>query len=506
MSTALREVFARFTTRFDDRALKRGERVTNSLEASLKRLGMALVAYVGFNAVRGMITGFQQAGDELDKTSKVIGISTQALQAWRHAANLSGVDAQSFNTGLIRLQRNMYEAQRGSATAQEAFSKLGISVTGADGQLRSADEILREMADPLSQLESSTERVALLNVLMGRSGARIGPLFAQGAAGVNEMLGELERYGGGISQEAIQASADLTDAQARLDLAWTSLKSKVAVVLLPALQRLVETFTALVRDGRLLKALLATGLAVAARTLAIRFAALGTAGAVAGLKTMMGWAGIALVLAGIVLLADEVITTLEGGDSMLRRMAESAGEWMQAQKSAMEQWISDTRRADGLWAHIADNMRAVQTIMDTLGEKALRFMGFGDELDRVREAQEPNRQNLLDRTGGAVDINTAQGRAQAMDLLRNPERFDEVVAGARAAGRVRPGDIGGAFEAARAEGAAIRATAGAPVVSGQISIGDITINEASDAEQTRRVISEEMDRANREMVEALVPE
>ena len=130
MSTALREVFARFTTRFDDRALKRGERVTNSLEASLKRLGMALVAYVGFNAVRGMITGFQQAGDELDKTSKVIGISTQALQAWRHAANLSGVDAQSFNTGLIRLQRNMYEAQRGSATAQEAFSKLGISVTG----------------------------------------------------------------------------------------------------------------------------------------------------------------------------------------------------------------------------------------------------------------------------------------------------------------------------------------------------------------------------------------
>ena len=111
---ALREVFARFTTSFDARALVAGGAAVNATTAALQRLGGILAGGALFYGVSRFVRSSVELGDELDKSSKTLGISTQALQAWRHAAELSGVNQEQMNGSLVRFQRSAYDASRGS--------------------------------------------------------------------------------------------------------------------------------------------------------------------------------------------------------------------------------------------------------------------------------------------------------------------------------------------------------------------------------------------------------
>lgn len=255
---ALREVFARFTTRFDGTALQRGnaavQGVTSSLNGALSKLGglgsafaaLAIVSIVRswISALGEFVSSMAAIGDELDKTSRALGIDTGALQAWRHAAGLSGVEASAFTGSLRRLGANMGAAAiTPTSAAAIEFRRLGVELRDSDGQLRDMTDVMLDMADPIAAMGSSTQRVATLTALMGRQGAALGPMFEGGRAGVEAMRAELERLGGGASQEMIQASADWVDANARLDLSLLSIKSRLATGFLPVLEGVTNAIT-----------------------------------------------------------------------------------------------------------------------------------------------------------------------------------------------------------------------------------------------------------------------
>ena len=323
---ALREIFARFGVEFDGQPLRRGEGQVASLTDRLRQLGAVVAGAAIVQGTRAFVTEMASVGDELDKTARVIGIASQDLQSWRHAANLSGVSAGDFSNSLVRLQRMTYDAAQGNAAASDAFRALGVSVTDAGGELRPVQEILSGMADGLQALENPSERVALLNTLMGRSGARLGPLFAGGAAGVEEMRAELTALGGGASPEFIQAAADITDAFARQDLAILSLKTRLGVVLLPLIERATEGMTKLaaglseVADNTHLigaAAAVATSLLVAFKGAAVASAVASAAAWVAASwPIILGFALIGVAIVAVTLLIEDFLAMISGGESV----------------------------------------------------------------------------------------------------------------------------------------------------------------------------------------------
>src|SRR5690606_30933970 len=113
-------------------------------------------------------------------------------------------------------------------------------VTDANGNLRDAGDVLQDMADPLRDLESDSERAAITTALLGRSSARMGILLSEGTDGIKALREEFHALGGGMSEESIKAAADYTDAIARMDLAMLGVKSRISLFLLPSLQRLAE--------------------------------------------------------------------------------------------------------------------------------------------------------------------------------------------------------------------------------------------------------------------------
>ena len=473
---ALREIFARFRTQFDGRQLDRGERQTRSLTSrldgvvgTLGRVGTAFAALAIVGIIRSWISAansfvdtIRDIGDELDKTSKVVGISTAALQEWRHAANLSGVDASSFTQGLIRIQNNMRNALiTPTSSASLAFRRLGVSIRDSNGELRNVSDVLTDMADPLQDLASDSERVAILTALAGRSGARMGPLFAQGREGVEAMRAELAELGGGVSPEAIQASADLTDAYARFDLAVLSIKSRLSLFLLPAFQAITEAMTAMAST-------ISQSTALAPLLEAALWTIVTVLGVIA-IITLPTWLPMLLTIGAIVVavgllifVVQDFLTWLRGGESIIGLFAAALLE------------------RTGLSLHrVGEQIRGLMDDYIEFYNMIARSVGLG-EISTSSAAPT------------ATVAPTSQQAAEDGDIFGGFVRNLRVAgAGARARDQELAGATGlGAFAQGFGQAALQQ-------------VNNVTINGATDPDAVRRVVDQSMNRANREAREAL---
>ena len=189
-------------------------------------MATAAVAAVGTMIAKYVQLADQMAdvGDQFDKMSQRTGVSVEALSELGYSAELSGASVEAVEKGVRKLAMSMYDAGRGSKEYADAFSSLGISVTDADGKLRPVEDVLVEMADALSGVTSESERSALAQKLLGKSGAMLLPMLQQGSQAIKDQAIELRALGALMGTDYAKASADFVDAQARMGKATDGLK------------------------------------------------------------------------------------------------------------------------------------------------------------------------------------------------------------------------------------------------------------------------------------------
>lgn len=203
---------------------------------------VAAIAGIGL-AIRGIIND----ADDLSKTASKIGIPIEELSRLKYAADLSGVSIGQLQTGVSRLSRNMKDAAAGTGTGAKAFQQLGISVKGADGNLKSATEIMGEIGNRFATMPDGAEKTALAMELMGRSGADLIPLLNGGAAGLKALTDEADAFGLTISAETGRAAEAFNDNLARVGYAATGVATSLAAALLPAMVVVSEALVAMAR-------------------------------------------------------------------------------------------------------------------------------------------------------------------------------------------------------------------------------------------------------------------
>ena len=112
----------------------------------------------------------------------VTGIATDKLQEYMYAAELVDVSTDTLTKSMAKNIKSMKSAADGSAAYAEAYERLGVSVTDANGQLRDSDAVYWELIDSLGQVENETERDALAMQVLGKSAQELNPLIEAGAA------------------------------------------------------------------------------------------------------------------------------------------------------------------------------------------------------------------------------------------------------------------------------------------------------------------------------------
>lgn len=305
---ALREILAKFDFDVDTSKLNLAGSAVSGLAKGIQKFGSLISGSEVIGGIKDFVSGMVDQASAIQDTSARLGINQQDLQQWQLAAKLSGVEAQDLTTSFVTLQKNMAAQAANGAESGGAFKQLGVALRDAGGAMRPTTAVFRDAAIAISKLPAGADRTGAALGVFGKAGAKLIPMFEGGEEGLNGLLGELDKLGGGLSDEAIEALGEQGDAMDRLDAATTSAKGKLALLFIPIITKVtafVSKMTAAFTSG-----------SGASTHLQAAVVALGVAGAAAGLSMLAPWLPTIAAFLLLYLVIDDVMTALNGGDSV----------------------------------------------------------------------------------------------------------------------------------------------------------------------------------------------
>lgn len=226
-----------------DSAEKMGRRIGGATKA-IAAAGLAVAGGFVIAQLKDLVKGGLDYASALGEQAQQLGVSTRALQEYRYAASQAGISSDEMDAALSKLTRSIGEAEAGSKTQAEAFAKLGISTRDANGQIKDAGDLLPEIAEKLKGLATPAERAALLVDLFGKSGQKLAPLLADGAAGVNNLRDAAQKLGIVLSDEQIQKADATAD---KLSALQQVLSAKIAGAVSDNTDSILELVNALIK-------------------------------------------------------------------------------------------------------------------------------------------------------------------------------------------------------------------------------------------------------------------
>lgn len=219
---------------------------------SAMKAGLMAASVAGVAAMGALAAGIKETidtADNLAKASQKFGIPVEQLSRMKHAADLSGVSLETLGTGVQRLSRNMLDAQMGLAAPQRAFDALKISITNADGTMKTSSQVMTEVAGRFATMKDGVEKTALAMTLFGRSGAELIPMFNSGADGLSAMMAEADALGITLDEKTGRAAEAFNDNLTRLGRVKDGFILKITAELLPTLEMLSEKFLDVANNG-----------------------------------------------------------------------------------------------------------------------------------------------------------------------------------------------------------------------------------------------------------------
>ena len=295
---------------------------------------------------------------ELQKLSQSTNLSTDSLQQWQYAAEAVGASSAAVTSDLESLLKTMSSPIPGELNME--LMMLGVSVRNASGQLRGADEVLKDVGDKLNKMSSAravqwAERVGISNdTLM---------LLKQGRQGLSELFEEAQLVGAIIPEDAINRGAELSKSIKTLKTVFQALGNSIALSFAPNLKKVVDNFKQFlinnadfvrqglgvtidgvsrgfgrfwdilvkIKDGFV--ALLQPMQPFLKNMDAVKIVAGLVTGALAGFLALMApaiiqFAAVGAAIAGVSLVIEDFITWLQGGESVIGDIVNAFSNWM----------------------------------------------------------------------------------------------------------------------------------------------------------------------------------
>ena len=202
---------------------KKTNQILTTMKRSMTGIATSIIGAFSVQALKGTIA----FGDQLAKTADKVGLSVNALQELRYAADQTGVPINNLDVAMQRFSRRVGEAASGGGVLAPVFKDLGIEVRRANGEIKSSEEILGEYANAIQGAGSQQERLLLAFKAFDTEGAALVNTLKNGKEGLDE-LRSAARTTGNVLDESLARKAE--QIQSKLDSLWNSIKIKSAEV------------------------------------------------------------------------------------------------------------------------------------------------------------------------------------------------------------------------------------------------------------------------------------
>lgn len=231
----------------EQQADKTEKTIVSKLGGVVGKVGAGLAAGAGVAAAGIAVAGkkvidfandVSAAGDEIDKMSQKIGISTDAYQEWSYVFERSGADVNNLQTGMKTLSGVITDAANGSESAASKLSAIGVSLEEINGL--SQEDQLSLVISRLQEMGEGSERTAAATDLLGRSATDMAAVLNMTAEDTQALIDEAHEYGMVMSEDAVASSAAYQDSLTKLQGTLGGLKNQLVADLLPGLTQVVD--------------------------------------------------------------------------------------------------------------------------------------------------------------------------------------------------------------------------------------------------------------------------
>ena len=385
-------------------------------------IGKTTIAVVALGAafygatvgVKNFVDGNLDALDEIKQLSAVTGETAEQIYLLGKVAEVNGSSAQAAQSSIDGLSKVIGEAAAGVGRGAKAFEQYGLSAKKANGEIKSSSDLFGEISEKMQQM-SNQEQIAMLSKL-GIDGSMIQTLRLGNEELAEQIaLAEALTLGVGNAENAEKAAA-FKDALTQVSQVFIAIGEYVSLRISPSIQRLAERFTKwFVENNNFIKAIL-NGFG---KVLSFLFE---LAGAIDNIiESTVGWktAIIALgglllwfsrrmllafatnqitlaiaAIAGLILILDDFITWLQGGDAEFADFYQSVADGLQ--------WISDK------WSELGEWIKAKwgEAIAWVSGKWSVFTATFS--IDSLKKTFESVKQTIMDKFkdafGWAIDL------------------------------------------------------------------------------------------------------
>ena len=211
-------------------------KVGKAFGAALAALGAA--AARAASALAGLTVSASNYADDLITQATFTRQTTDDLQKYAYAARFIDVEVNTLTKSMAKNIKSMDSARKGSAEYADAYKKLGVSVTDANGELRNSNDVYWDCIDALGSIQNETERDALAMQLFGKSAQELNSVIEAGSEAFKELGDEAEQMGFILSEDAVNRLGAFNDKLQVLQAGAEGLKNAASLIALPFLDTL----------------------------------------------------------------------------------------------------------------------------------------------------------------------------------------------------------------------------------------------------------------------------
>lgn len=332
-----------------------------------KWMAAAAAGYFAASSLKDSIAEVAEYGGKLNDLAQATGTPAETLQTLGYAAAQNSSSLDSVAAALVKIGQNAKHAAEGGKEQAKAFSAMGISVTDAEGKIRPAADLFRDVSDRMASLEDGTQKTNEAVGVLGKTGYELIPMLNGGSAGLDAMAAKAIELGGVLDDTTVAALDEFGDTTDDIKYALGGLKQTVVAEMLPALKELADDVLGWVKANRKVIAqrlttifrglvavlkvvgkvidLVVAGLAifvdhldlvaVALIALGITMIAFKAASIATALATAWAWTVaalpfvlIAILIGAVILIIEDLYRAFTGGKSVFKDFYEAVKEWV----------------------------------------------------------------------------------------------------------------------------------------------------------------------------------
>ena len=129
----------------------------------------SVISVEGIKRIAEFGASLLESAAQAEHMAQALGTTVEAFQSQQYAASQAGVSSDTFSRSMETLSRNIDLIASGSGgRAAKVFADLGLSVTNADGTMRSASDVLEDLAhNRIFAAQDATQKLGEVMLIMG---------------------------------------------------------------------------------------------------------------------------------------------------------------------------------------------------------------------------------------------------------------------------------------------------------------------------------------------------